>query len=97
MVRGLDKFKEYFAGFDGNYVLIGGAASNLLEEENRLGLTLDPETHVSLPTSIREDMADFFPLVQDDLPHDDFIGRIGAAGTDVNTIVKTIKTVFDIN
>ncbi len=36
MVRGLDKFKEYFAGFDGNYVLIGGAASNLLEEENRL-------------------------------------------------------------
>lgn len=255
MVRGLDKFKEYFAGFDGNYVLIGGAASNLLEEENRLvpratkdldiilvvealtssfvkrfwqfvrdagyvhrqkgtdrsefyrfyqptdanypaqlellsrkpdlielpkdivigpipvgeelsslsaimlndeyyhftiansimlsdvhiannvaliplkakayinlrqaradgqtinsgditkhkndvirlGLTLDPETHVSLPTSIREDMADFFSLVQDDLPHDDFIGRIGAAGTDVNTIVKTIKTVFDIN
>ena len=35
MVRGLDKFKEYFARFDGNYVLIGGAASNLLEEENR--------------------------------------------------------------
>lgn len=36
MVRGLDRFKEFFAGFDGNYVLIGGAASNLLEEANRL-------------------------------------------------------------
>lgn len=36
MVRGLDRFKEYFAGFEGNYVLIGGAASYLVEEENRL-------------------------------------------------------------
>lgn len=36
MVNGLDKFKEYFAGYEGNYVLIGGAASNLIEEENFL-------------------------------------------------------------
>ena len=36
-------------------------------------------------------------MVQDDLPHDDFIYRIGAGGTDVNTIVMTIKAVFGIN
>lgn len=26
MVRGVDKFKDYFKDFSGNYVIIGGAA-----------------------------------------------------------------------
>ena len=33
MLRGLDKWKEYFAAYANNYVLIGEAACNLLEEE----------------------------------------------------------------
>ena len=33
MVRGLEKWKEHFAAYADNYVLIGGAACNLLEEE----------------------------------------------------------------
>ena len=33
MVRGLDKFKDYFRGYENNYVLIGGAASTLAMEE----------------------------------------------------------------
>ena len=33
MLRGLDKWKEHFVGYANNYVLIGGAACNLLEEE----------------------------------------------------------------
>lgn len=33
MVRGLDKWKQHFAAYTSNYVLIGGAACNLLEEE----------------------------------------------------------------
>lgn len=33
MVRGLDKFKEYFAGFEDNYIIIGGTACDILEEE----------------------------------------------------------------
>lgn len=254
MVRGLDKFKEYFAGFDGNYVLIGGAASNLLEEENRLvpratkdldiilvvealtrsfvfrfwqfvrdagyehrqrgtdkaefyrfyqpadasypaqiellsrkpdlielpedivigpipveeklsslsaimlndeyyhftiansltldgvhiannvalislkakayvnlrqakadgqfinsgditkhkndvirlGLTLNPEARLSLPDAIYEDMVRFFDVVREDLPQNDFTRRIGAGGTDVNTVMETIKSVFGL-
>jgi len=36
MVRGLRKFSEYFAGMEGSYVLIGGAASHILEEEAQL-------------------------------------------------------------
>lgn len=34
MVRGLSKFAEYFEGYEGNYILIGGGASHLIEEEN---------------------------------------------------------------
>ena len=36
MVLGIDKFSEYFRGFEGSYILIGGAASNLIEESNLL-------------------------------------------------------------
>ncbi len=33
MIRGLDKFREHFAGFSDHYVLIGGAASDLVMDE----------------------------------------------------------------
>lgn len=32
MVKGLDKFKEYFVGYEGKYVIIGGTACNIYEE-----------------------------------------------------------------
>lgn len=32
MVRGIEKFKEFFAGFEGNYVIIGGTACEIHEE-----------------------------------------------------------------
>lgn len=34
MVRGLDTFREYFKGFEEQYVLIGGAACDILFESN---------------------------------------------------------------
>ena len=33
MVKGLDRFKEHFAGYSDRYVLIGGTASSLSMEE----------------------------------------------------------------
>lgn len=33
MVIGIDKFKEYFAGYEGNYIIIGGTACDLILEE----------------------------------------------------------------
>jgi len=32
MVRGIDKFKEYFFGYEDNYIIIGGTACDILEE-----------------------------------------------------------------
>ena len=32
MVRGMNKFKEFFAGYDGNYIIIGGTACDILDE-----------------------------------------------------------------
>lgn len=36
MVRGIEKFKEHFKGFEGNYVIIGGTACEIHEERNAL-------------------------------------------------------------
>lgn len=33
MVRGLDSFREWFSGFESNYVVIGGTACDLLMGE----------------------------------------------------------------
>ena len=32
MVRGIDKFREFFTGYEGNYVIIGGTACEMHEE-----------------------------------------------------------------
>jgi len=36
MVRGIERFKEFFSDFEGNYVIIGGTACEIHEEENAL-------------------------------------------------------------
>ena len=33
MVRGIEKFKEHFKGFEGKYTLIGGVACGLLLDD----------------------------------------------------------------
>ena len=33
MVRGIEKFKEYFFGYENNYIIIGGTACDILEEK----------------------------------------------------------------
>jgi hypothetical protein len=33
MVKGLEKFKEYFAGFENNYVIIGGTACDIILQD----------------------------------------------------------------
>ncbi|MDD6656955.1 MAG: hypothetical protein PUE95_06650 [Lachnospiraceae bacterium] len=34
MVKGLDRFRDFFAGFEQQYVLIGGAACDILFSSN---------------------------------------------------------------
>ena len=37
MVKGLEKFKEYFAGFEDNYVIIGGTACDIILRDTDKG------------------------------------------------------------
>lgn len=32
MVRGIDKFREFFTGYEGNYVIIGGTAVKCMKK-----------------------------------------------------------------
>ena len=45
MVRGIEKFKEYFTGFEENYIIIGGTACDIFEERagQQLRVTKDNE------------------------------------------------------
>jgi hypothetical protein len=40
MVRGIEKFKEYFAGYEGNYIIIGGTAIPIDEDLSSLSAIL---------------------------------------------------------
>jgi len=50
MVRGLEKFKEYFAGYERNYIIIDGAACDILEENagQQPGFPANPEVAFGL-------------------------------------------------
>jgi len=39
MVKGLDTFQKYFADYEEQYVLIGGAASDILFESNEVNFS----------------------------------------------------------
>ena len=48
MVRGLDKFREQFRAYAGQYALIGGAACDLLMEEAGLGFRATKDLNIVL-------------------------------------------------
>ena len=48
MVKGLDKFREHFAGFGDCYVLIGGAASDLVMDQAGAGFRATKDLDIVL-------------------------------------------------
>ena len=48
MVKGLDTFQKYFADYEEQYVLIGGAACDILFESNEVMLMCGKVTHKKL-------------------------------------------------
>lgn len=60
----------------------------------RLGLTLTEEQSFTVPSKIRDDLIKFFEESEGDLPHDDFIERVGARGIKVSAVMNRIKKAF---
>lgn len=48
MINGFDKFKEYFSGFEDQYVIIGGTACNLIMESEELSFRATKDIDVVL-------------------------------------------------
>ena len=63
MVRGLDKFRDHFRGYEGNYVLIGGAASSLAMEEAGLEFRVTMDLDIVLCIEVLD--ADFVRVFWD--------------------------------
>jgi len=62
VVRGLDKFKEYFAEYTGNYVIIGGTARDKFMEEAGLK---PKRTHLT-PIPAEEGLTSLSAILLDD-------------------------------
>lgn len=56
MVKGLDTFQKYFADYEEQYVLIGGAACDILFESNEVmlmyGREAQSKTRIASPATI---------------------------------------------
>jgi hypothetical protein len=63
MVRGLDRFRDHFRGWGGNYVLIGGAASSLAMEEAGLEFRVTMDLDIVLCVEVLN--ADFVRVFWD--------------------------------
>ncbi len=63
MVRGLDKFRDHFRGYEKNYVLIGGTASSLAMEEVGLEFRVTMDLDIVLCIEVLD--ADFVRVFWD--------------------------------
>ena len=108
MVTGIERWKEYFNDYKDKYVLIGGAACNLLEEELDMNpratkdldlvlvveaLTPDFGARFSLPEKLRNDMSDFYQRIGE-LPNPDFFKNAGLRGLDAQRLLDLFNTAF---
>lgn len=100
MVTGIERWKEYFNDYKDKYVLIGGAACNLLEEELdikkdvfRLIAMLPQDSRFSLPDKLRNDMNDFYQRIGE-LPNPDFFKNAGLRGLDAQRLLDLFNTAF---
>lgn len=79
-MRGIDKFKERFAGHDGEYVLIGGGACDLLFSENP-----------AMSEGVRADMRRFMEAYESD-PVDPKALKIKGVGA--QQVVEVLRSVY---
>ena len=48
MLKGLDRFKEYFKGFEDQYVLIGGGACDILFKNNDISFRATRDLDIAI-------------------------------------------------
>ena len=61
MVRGLNKFREQFRDYGDQYVLIGGAACDLLMEEAGLDFRVTKNLDIVLSVEMRNEESEALP------------------------------------
>ncbi len=73
MVRGIDKFKEYFSGFEDNYIIIGGTACDILEEQ--AGQTPRATKDIDIILIVEAFTTDFFKRFWEFIKEGDYTSR----------------------
>ena len=88
MVKGLDTFRKYFEEYEDQYVLIGGAACDVL----RITAELLLEKTESLPASVKTDIDTFIASLENE-PFDD--NSLKNYGLKNQKVIEALKRVFD--
>ncbi len=101
MVRGLDVFREHFAGHADQFVLIGGTAASLALEEAGLDFRatkdpqlLAPDTRIPVAERIAQDLNRFLDAIETDRSIDPKSLKIGS---NVGEIAERIARAFGLN
>ena len=70
MIKGLDAFKEYFRDFNDQYVIIGGAACDIVFEDSDLSFraTKDIDMVLIVEALTPEFGQRFWDFIEEDLP-----------------------------
>ena len=84
MIRGLEVFKNYFRSFNDQYVIIGGAACDIVFSE----------ANSSFRATKDIDMVKFTEAFERNPPDMKSLGIIGVTGSDVADILKRVYKVI---
>jgi len=99
MIKGLDVFKEYFSGYNEQYVIIGGAACDIVFDhaDSSFRATKDIETalltgdeSVSVPPGVFNDMARFIEAFEKDPPDMKSLNISGVSSSDISGLLRKI-------
>lgn len=98
-VYGLSKFRDYFKDYCDNYILIGGAACNMIfnnigdkhkKDVVRLATLLTNEDECILPQSVKDDMREFIKELTHNPVEPKVLGIVGPTATDIEYILKKV-------
>ena len=87
MILGIERFREWFRGYEDHYVIIGGTACDLLMAEEGLAKTANDRISVAKPIEMEDDP--FFEKLA--VLYEAVYDETGEVRTMVKEIVPTYK------
>ena len=90
MVRGVEKFKDYFRDYAGQYTFIGGTACDIM----RLGASIEKGQQLQISGRVREDVEIFMDKVKNE-PID--LKNLNLRNVTFDEVMNSIKECYGLH